>query len=68
MKDHCLTVWEIADQVGTSRGSANTILTEDFGMRRVEAKFVRKLLLLEQQQQHRTCWSAPTGIVTSSRL
>jgi AraC-like DNA-binding protein len=44
-----LTLQEIADEVGISRSSANTILTEDFGMRRVVAKFVPKLLLQEQQ-------------------
>jgi hypothetical protein len=32
-----------------SAGSANTILTEDLGMRRVATKFVPKLLSLEQQ-------------------
>jgi hypothetical protein len=50
MEARRLTVWEIADEVGISRGSANTILTEDLGMQGVAAKFVPKLLLLEQQQ------------------
>jgi histone-lysine N-methyltransferase SETMAR len=50
MEDRRLTVREIADEVGISRGSANTILTEDVGMRRVAAKFVPKLLSPEQQQ------------------
>jgi histone-lysine N-methyltransferase SETMAR len=50
MEDRRLTVREIADEVGFSRGSANTILTEDVGMRRVAAKFVPKLLSPEQQQ------------------
>jgi hypothetical protein len=45
-----MTVWEIADEVGISRGSTNTILTEDLGMRRVVPKFALKLLLPEQQQ------------------
>jgi hypothetical protein len=45
MEDRCLTVREIADEVGISSGSANTILTKDLGMRRVAAKFVPKLLL-----------------------
>jgi hypothetical protein len=49
MKDRRLTIREIADEVGISRGSANTILTEDLGMQRVVAKSVPKLLLLEQQ-------------------
>jgi AraC-like DNA-binding protein len=32
MEDRHLTVLEIADEVGISRGSTNTILTEDLGM------------------------------------
>ncbi|PNF42608.1 hypothetical protein B7P43_G01287 [Cryptotermes secundus] len=50
MEDRRLAIREVADEVGISRGSANTILTEDFGMRRVAAKFVPKLLSPEQQQ------------------
>lgn len=50
MEDHRLTIWEVADEVGISRGSANTILTEDLGMQRVATKFVPKLLSPEQQQ------------------
>jgi hypothetical protein len=45
-----LTVQEIADEVGISRGSASMILSEDLGMQRMAAKFVPNLLLLEQQQ------------------
>ncbi|XP_021932642.1 uncharacterized protein LOC110836105 [Zootermopsis nevadensis] len=47
MEDRRLTVLEIVDEVGISRGSANTMLTEDLGIRRVAAKFVPKLLSLE---------------------
>jgi hypothetical protein len=47
-----LTVQEIADEVGISRGSANMISTKDLGMRRVAAKSVPKLLSPEQQQLH----------------
>ncbi|PNF26463.1 hypothetical protein B7P43_G15372 [Cryptotermes secundus] len=50
MEDRRLAFREVADEVGISRGSANTILTEDLGMRRVAAKFVPKLLSPEQQQ------------------
>ncbi|XP_033606072.1 uncharacterized protein LOC117282053 [Cryptotermes secundus] len=50
MQDRRLAICEIADEVGISRGSANTILTDDLGMRRVAAKFVPKLLSPEQQQ------------------
>ncbi|PNF40629.1 hypothetical protein B7P43_G05903 [Cryptotermes secundus] len=39
MEDRRLAIREVADEVGISRGSANTILTEDLGMRRVAAKF-----------------------------
>ncbi|PNF31996.1 hypothetical protein B7P43_G06551 [Cryptotermes secundus] len=50
MEDRRLAIREVADEVGISRGSANTILTEDLGRRRVAAKFVPKLLSPEQQQ------------------
>jgi hypothetical protein len=46
----CLIIREIADVAGISRDSANTILTEDLGKRRVAAKFVPKLLSPKQQQ------------------
>jgi hypothetical protein len=52
MEDCCLTVRENVDEVGISRCSTNTILTEDLGMRRVAATFVPKLLSPEQQQLH----------------
>ncbi|PNF16228.1 hypothetical protein B7P43_G15300 [Cryptotermes secundus] len=42
----------VADEAGISRGSANRILTEDFGMRSIAAKFVPKLLSPGQQQLH----------------
>jgi hypothetical protein len=32
MEEYRLTAWGIVDEVGISRGSANTILTEDLGM------------------------------------
>ncbi|PNF22002.1 hypothetical protein B7P43_G17659 [Cryptotermes secundus] len=51
MEDCRLATHEVTDEeVGISRGSANTILTEDLGTRRVTAKFVPKLLSPEQQQ------------------
>lgn len=49
-EDRRLTVRELADEVGISHGSADTILLEDLGMRRVAAKFVPKLLSPEQRQ------------------
>ncbi|PNF43069.1 hypothetical protein B7P43_G02712 [Cryptotermes secundus] len=50
MEGRRLTMREVHVSVGVSRGSANTVLTEDSGMRRMAAKFVPKLLPLEQQQ------------------
>jgi AraC-like DNA-binding protein len=52
LEDHSLTVQEIADEVGISRGSAHSILTEDLHMCRVVVKFVPKRLLQEHQQLH----------------
>jgi ribosomal protein S14 len=69
LEDCRLTVREIADEVGISTGSAHSILTEDLHMCRVVAKFVPKLLSQEQQssafRSRGTCWSAPTGILSS---
>ena len=50
MKDHRITINEIAGEVGISTGSAHSILTEDLAMRRVLAKFVPKLLVEQQKQ------------------
>ena len=46
-----LTVSEIASDLDISFGSAEAILTEDLGLRRVAAKFVPKLLTAEQKQR-----------------
>jgi hypothetical protein len=50
MEHRHLAIQEIADEVGISTGSAHSIVTEDFHMCRVVAKFVPKLLSQEQQQ------------------
>ena len=50
MQDRRITVRELADEVGVSIGSVHTILTADLGLRRVSAKFVPKLLTMEQKQ------------------
>jgi len=50
MQDCRITVRELADEVGVSIGSVHTILTADLGLRRVPAKFVLKLLTMEQKQ------------------
>jgi hypothetical protein len=52
LEDPRLTVREIADKVGISTGSAQSMLTEDLHMYRVVANSVPKLLSLEQQQLH----------------
>ena len=44
MEDCRLTLREIVEEVGISRGSVHSILTEDLCMRRVSAKFIPKLL------------------------
>jgi len=50
MQERCITVQELADEVGVSIGSVHTILTVDFGLRRVSAEFVPKLLTMGQKQ------------------
>jgi len=50
MQDRCITVRELADEVGVNIGSVHTILTVDWRLRRVSAKFVPKLLTMEQEQ------------------
>ena len=54
MRDHRLTIWEIAGEVGNSSFSAHSIVVEALAMKRVAAKFVSKLLVLmgDQQQLH----------------
>ena len=49
MQDRRITVWELADEVGVSIGSVHTILTADLVLRRVSAKFMPKLLTMEQK-------------------
>ena len=50
MQDRRITVRELADKMGVSIGSVHTILTADLGLRRVSAKFVPKLLRMEEKQ------------------
>jgi len=49
MQDGRITVRELADEVGVSIGPVHTILTADLGLRKVSAKFVSKLLTMEQK-------------------
>jgi len=50
MQDRRVTVPELAEEVGISTDSVHSILTDDLAMRRVSAKFVPKLLKMEQKQ------------------
>ena len=64
MHDRRVTVRELAEEVGISTGSVHSILTDVLAMRRVSAKFVPKLLTMEQKQlcwkSRRTCWTMQT--------
>jgi len=50
MQDCRVTVRELVEEVGISTGSVHSILTDDLAMWRVSAKFVLKLLTMEQKQ------------------
>ena len=52
MEDCCLTLKKIVEEVGTSRGTVLSILTEDLWMWRVSAKFIPKLLTEQQKELH----------------
>jgi hypothetical protein len=44
MNDRRITIAEVADEVGISIGSCYNIFSNVLGMKRVAAKFIRKLL------------------------
>nr|XP_050038879.1 uncharacterized protein LOC126536027 [Dermacentor andersoni] len=50
MQDRRVTMREIAEEVGISTFSAHSIMTKNLAMKRVAAKFVPKLLAVEQKQ------------------
>jgi hypothetical protein len=50
MQDRRVTIRELVEEVGISTGSVHSILTDDLAMRRMSAKFVPKLLAMEQKQ------------------
>ena len=50
MQDRRVTVRELVEKVVISTGSVHSILTDDLAMRRVSAKFVLKLLTMEQKK------------------
>jgi len=62
-QNHCLTVCEVAKEVGICKSSCHLILTDKLKMRRVAAKFVPRLLTDAQKENHVTiveelfdCW------------
>ena len=61
MQDRRVTAQELAEEVGISTDSVHSVLTDDWAMRRVSAKFVPKLLTMEQKQlrlkSRKTCWT-----------
>ena len=50
--NHCLTVREVADEVGFSIGSCHQIFTEKLQMCRISAKFMPRLLTDDQKENH----------------
>ncbi|XP_013793861.1 putative uncharacterized protein FLJ37770 [Limulus polyphemus] len=50
MRNHRVTIREIAEEVGISTFSEHSIMTEDLAMKRVAVKFVPKLLTTEQKE------------------
>ena len=46
-----MTIREISEALNISYGSVQNILTTDLNMRRVSAKFVPRVLTVEQKQQ-----------------
>ncbi|XP_049273386.1 protein GVQW3-like [Rhipicephalus sanguineus] len=50
MRERRVTIREIAEVVGISTLSAHSIMTEDLAIKRVAAKFLPKLLTVEQKQ------------------
>nr|XP_037275469.1 uncharacterized protein LOC119168168 [Rhipicephalus microplus] len=60
IRDRCVTIRKIAEEVGINTFSAHFLMIDDFPMKRVAKKFVPKLLMVEQKQlvlkSHRTFW------------
>ena len=50
MEDHHLTFREIVEEVGITRGSVYSILTEGLCIRKAFAKFILKLLTKQQKE------------------
>jgi hypothetical protein len=47
-----ITVRELSDELGLSLVLAQSVPTEDLGMKRISAKFVSKLLTVKQKETH----------------
>jgi hypothetical protein len=48
----CRTIMSLVEEVGISTGLVHSVLTDDLAMRSVSAKFMPKLLMMEQKQLH----------------
>jgi hypothetical protein len=51
MQDRRVTVLVLAEEMGINTGSVHSSFTDDLAMRRESAKFVLKLLTMEQKQR-----------------
>ena len=50
--NHCLTIYIVAEESGISKTTCHEILSENFGVLHVAAKFVPPLLGEDQKQNH----------------
>jgi hypothetical protein len=50
--NRCLTIYEVAEESGISKTTCHEILTENFSVHHVAAKFVPPLLGEDQKQTH----------------
>jgi transposase len=50
-QDRCRTIYDITEEVGIGYGTYQRVLTKEFGMHRVAAKFVSSILTADQKQQ-----------------
>jgi hypothetical protein len=49
---HCLTIHLVVEEAGISKTMCHMILTENFGLHHVAAKFMPYLLSEDQKQNH----------------
>ena len=52
LDDRRLKVRELADMVGISKSAVHRILTENLEMRKLHARWVPRLVTMEQKQRH----------------